>query len=103
MSKKIIKYCLIEAGAAIIYVGLVVGLMNNSEKIFDQHSDVWAGVAMLLLLVFSVAVMGLTIFGRSIIWYVDGQKKEALRLIFCKLAFLLIIILLVFLGLVIIK
>ena len=57
-------------------------------------------IAMLMLLVFSVALVGSLIFGRSIIWYLDGKRKEAVKLIIYTLGILFIITILVFLVLI---
>jgi len=97
---QIIKYGLGEAAIAIAYIVLVVTLMNNGEALFGQGEAFIGGVAMLLLLVFSVAVMGLTIFGRAILWYLDGHKKEALTLVAYKLGFLFVILVIILAGLV---
>lgn len=99
MSKKIIRHAIQEALAAVIYVVLVVTWMNNAERLYERTNPIISGTAILLLLVFSAAMMGLTIFGRSIIWYLDGQKKEAVQLLFYKLGFILLVMIIVFLGL----
>ena len=96
----ILKYGLGEAAITIAYIVLVVVLMNNGKALFGDGREVISGVAMLLLLVFSVAVMGVTIFGRSILWYLDGHKKEALLLVAYKLGFLFVVLFLIFAGLV---
>lgn len=100
MSKKIIKRSLLEAGAAVIYVTLIAAFFRNGNKLFAEEDNIGMPILMLLLLVFSVAFMGMTIFGRSIFWYLDGEKKAAIQLIFYKLGFIFVIILLVFLSLV---
>ncbi len=97
---KIIKYGLGEVAIAVAYIVLVVILMNNGKALFGEGQAVISGVAMLLLLVFSVAVMGVTIFGRSILWYLDGHKKEALLLVAYKLIFLFIALVCILAGLI---
>ena len=95
MTKKIIlRYALAEVLVAVIYVFFIGVFFRNAEKIFGPEDNFLSPIAFLLLLVFSVAMMGLTIFGRSIIWYLDGQKKEAVKLLFYKLAYLFIFMLL---------
>jgi hypothetical protein len=101
MSKnKIIRHSLLEAGLAFIYVTLIATFFRNGNKLFAAEDNIGMPMLMLLLLVFSVAFMGVTIFGRSILWYLDGEKKPAIQLLFYKLAFMFIIVLLVFLILV---
>jgi len=100
MSKKSIwRYALVEVLVAVLYV-LFIGLFfSQAEKIFGPEDTMLSPVAFLLLLVFSVSVMGMTIFARSIMWYLDGQKKEAIKLLFYKLAYLLVFTFLAMFGL----
>jgi len=44
----------------------------------------------LLLLVISVSVMGTVIFARPAMWYLDGKKQEAVRLVLWTVGFLLV-------------
>lgn len=91
MSKKsILRYALLEVLAAVLYVLLVSIFMTQAEKVFGPEDTMLSPVVFLLLLVFSVSIMGMTIFGRSIMWYLDGQKKEAVKLLFYKLAYLFV-------------
>lgn len=48
-------------------------------------------MVMLLLFVFSAALTGALIFGRPILWYLDGKKREAILLFFYTLGCVLII------------
>ncbi|MBN2198050.1 hypothetical protein JW698_02585 [Candidatus Wolfebacteria bacterium] len=88
--KRIIKYAFIQAVIAVAYIAIVSGLMANGEKLFGKHEGALLMMAMLLLLVLSVAVMGVTIFGKPIIWYLNDLKKEAIILILYTLGFLII-------------
>ena len=56
-------------------------------------------IVMLSLLVFSVAIMGVLIFGRSAMWYLDGRKDEALSLLAHTLAIFFFIIIVALLAL----
>ncbi|MFA4818912.1 MAG: hypothetical protein WC621_03660 [Patescibacteria group bacterium] len=98
-SFKIIKYSLVQAIAATVYIALVALLMTNAHSLFGEVAGVLAGVAFLLTLVLSAAIMGITIFGRAIIWYLGGDKKEAVKLVGYTLGWLVLITLLVFLAL----
>ncbi|MFA6253024.1 MAG: hypothetical protein WCV69_02035 [Patescibacteria group bacterium] len=100
MSKKsILRYALAEVLVAVLYVFLIGLFLRNAEKLFGSEDNMFSPVTFLLLLVFSAAFMGLTIFGRTIVWYLDGQKKEAVKLLFYKLAYLFLFILLALVGL----
>lgn len=100
MSKKsILRYALAEVLVAVLYVFLIGLFFRNAEKIFGPEDTMLSPVVFLLLLVFSAAFMGLTIFGRTIVWYLDGQKKEAVKLLFYKLTYLFVFTFLAMLGL----
>lgn len=93
------RYALAEVLVAVLYVFLIGLFFRNADKIFGPEDTMLSPVAFLLLLVSSAAFMGLTIFGRTIIWYLDGQKKEAIKLLFYKLAYLFVFTFLAMFGL----
>lgn len=64
--------------------------------------EVLGPVAFLSTFVFLAALMGVLIFGKPILWYLDGRKKEAVQLVFYTLGSLLVILVLVFLALLLI-
>ncbi|MCI0619445.1 hypothetical protein L0Y40_00180 [Candidatus Wolfebacteria bacterium] len=100
MNNIIFKYALGHAVGAALYIALVAAFMTNVEKIFGGEPDGYLG-PMLFLLVFviSAAVMGLLIFARPAIWYLDGKRREALSLTFATIGALVVIAVLVFAGL----
>lgn len=79
-----------------VYIFLVSLIMSNGEKILDKMT----GPIATGLIVFSALVTGGLILGRPIILYLDGQKKEGLKLLFYTGASLLILLVLIFLGLI---
>jgi len=101
-SKLIITAILNSLGVA-VYIFLVSLIMNNGEKIFNKMTGTIAPVAFLLLFVFSALVTGGLILGKPIMLYLDGQKKEGVKLLFYTGASLFILLILVFLGLVLTK
>ena len=86
----IIKKALIDTIGAIAYIGLVAWFMTNAEHMFGITRSVIVPVLMLTLFVLSAAVTGSLVFGRSVLWYMDGNKKDAIVLLFAKLVVLLI-------------
>ena len=94
--KKIIFYGFLHAACAVFYVGLVALVMSRAEKLFDGAPKALGTMAFLLLFVVSAALMGLIIFGRPILWYLGGQKREALSLVYYTLIFLIVITALIF-------
>lgn len=94
---KIIKNAFIDALGTVIYIIIVASFMFFlQEDVAKEPDTVLAPIAMLLLFVFSAALTGTLVFGRPILWYMDGKKKEAISLISYTLGILLIITILVF-------
>jgi hypothetical protein len=66
--------------------------MTGIEKFLGQKEDmVLMPIGFLLLLVTSAAVMGMLVFGKPVMLYLDGQKREgatmAVYTIACLAAF----------------
>ena len=94
MSKNIFKNAFINAGLTTIYVGGVALCLSYTSQIFGQGQNeetVLIPIVMLLLFVTSAAITGFLVFGRPILWYLDGRKKEALSLLAYTIGFLAII------------
>lgn len=94
-----LKHSLINASLTALYVGKVGVFMFYAPQIFTSENTALLPIAMLLLFVFSAALTGLLIFGRPVLWYLEGKKNEALTLLFYTLGILLGITLLAFLAL----
>jgi len=84
--------------AVLAYIGLVAFIMTNGEAIFggNDNKTVLAPIAFLLLFTLSAAIMGLLIFGRPVMLYLDGKKKEAMEFVAATVGFLFIEAVLVF-------
>lgn len=93
---KIIKYALIHAVCAMAYISLVALIMSNGDKLFGKEDTLLTVVAFLLVFVISAAVMGLLIFGKPILMYLNDFKKEAVSLLFYTIGFLILIAVIVF-------
>lgn len=83
----IIKTAAINAALVALYISVISTFFFYIPKIFDNSKPdtVLAPIMMLSLLVFSAALVGTLIFGRPILWYLDGKKKEAVSLFFYTL------------------
>ncbi|MFA6536239.1 MAG: hypothetical protein WC250_02230 [Candidatus Paceibacterota bacterium] len=90
-NSQILKPALLHAFGAVAYIYLVATFMGNAEYILGPAQETLGGVLFLLLLVVSVATMGMLIFGRPILWYLDGQKKEAVSLAIATVLVLVLI------------
>jgi len=94
----IIKNAFIDAIGTAVYVVLVASFMFLMQESMPREiNSAIISIAMLLLFVFSAALTGIMVFGKPIIWYLNGKKKEAISLISWTLLILFIIILIVFL------
>ncbi|MGY4884456.1 MAG: hypothetical protein ACP5NZ_02655 [Nanobdellota archaeon] len=99
--RKIIKYALLNALGTSLYIILVASLLYSlSNGFLGNNNTIFIPIAMLMLFVFSAAFTGSLVFGRPIIWYLDGKKREALSLLAYTLCFFFFITLLVFLLLI---
>ncbi len=91
LNKKIATQSLSYAAGAILYVSLVATVMSNAERILGQQEDgVLAPIVFLLLLVVSAATMGMLIFGKPVMLYIDGKKREAVAMVICTIGSLAI-------------
>ncbi|PIR97570.1 MAG: hypothetical protein COT91_00640 [Candidatus Doudnabacteria bacterium CG10_big_fil_rev_8_21_14_0_10_41_10] len=89
---KISKLCLhsfIHSLGVFIYVGLVTLVMGNAESIFGEMDNYFGPMLFLMLLVLSATIVGLLVFLKPVIMYLDGQKKDALKLLLSTVGWLL--------------
>lgn len=89
----IIKTAGVNAALTALYVFAISSFLFYIPKIFDntKPDTVLAPILMLSLLVFSASLVGALIFGKPILWYLDGKKKEAVSLLFYTLGIFFII------------
>ncbi len=93
--KNITKNAIIDSLLAAGYVTLVGNFFYYAENFFGGKEDtVLAPISMLLLLVISAGITGSLVFGRSILWYLDGNRKEAINLLIAKFISLFVLFLL---------
>lgn len=85
------KYSLIHAFLATAYIFCVVAFISCADKVIKIDNIPFFGpVIILLLLVLSVTIMGVLIFGKPALLYLDNQKKDALTLLFSTVGWLAI-------------
>lgn len=89
--KPIIKYAFLHAIATVIYVAFVAAIITNGNAIFGKTPSTLTAVAFLLLFVVSAAITGSLVFAKPIIWYLNGNKKEAIKLALYTIAFISLI------------
>jgi len=99
--KEITRYALIDSLGTAVYVILVASLIYSlGHSGFEAGNALIVPIFMLLLFIFSAAFTGLLVFGRPVMWYLDGNKKEAMSLLFYTLGILLVTTVIAFLVLI---
>ncbi len=95
--KKIIKQSLFLSALAVLYVAVVATIMRNAQQLFGGGKDsALAPIGILMLLVVSAATMGMLIFGKPVMLYIDGKKREAVAMAVCTIGSLAVFTVLVF-------
>src|SRR3989344_7881610 len=101
--KGVIKYAVINSLGTAAYIVFVVSLIFSlGNKFSGGDETIFIPIAMLMLLVFSVALVGSLIFGRPIIWYLNEKKKDAVLLLAYTMGIFFAITLIAFLILIVI-
>ena len=89
--RPILKNAFINAVSTALYVMAVASFLFYVPKKLGPADSVLVPITFLLLFVFSAAFTSMLFFGRPVVWYLEGSKKEALSLIaYTLLIFLLI-------------
>lgn len=95
-NKKLAKYALLNSIGVLIYTVAVATIMQNGDKIFGTMQRFWGPVAFLMLFVLSATIVGALVLGRPILFYLDGLKKEAVKLFIYTVVCLLALTMIVF-------
>lgn len=98
--KSIAKYAAINSILTALYVVIVALFINFLGSKSGETKSVIIPISMLMLLVFSVALVGSLMFGRPILWYMEGRKKESVKLLIYTLGIFLILTVFAFLFLI---
>ena len=99
-NSNLFKLAAFNSLGVLIDVFLVSLIINNGERIFGSGDNKIIGpIVFLLTFVFSALLTGFLILGKPLMLYLDGQKKEGVKLLFYTgvCLFVLIIISLVIL------
>ena len=83
MKNIILKNAITQAILSSAYVWLIGSFLFYIPKFLhsDKPDTVLAPILMLSLVVFSAALMGVHIFGKPLMWYLDNKKREAITLL----------------------
>ncbi len=94
---KLFKQSILYSVSALAYIVLVAFFMNNASRLFgNDDKGIMAPIAVLLLLVLSVSVMGVLMFGKAVLMYLDNNKKDAVKLVIYNIISLFIITIIYF-------
>ena len=96
---KIIKNALIDTIGTTAYIILVVSFIFSLQVLAPNEDIIIIPIAMLLLFVCSAAITGFLVFGKPVMLYIDGKKKEAVSLLTHTLGMLVLITIVAFIFL----
>lgn len=72
------KHGLLFSSLAVAYIAGITALMHGMERwVGGREDSVLAPIAFLMLFVVSAATMGMLVFGKPVMLYMDGKKREA--------------------------
>lgn len=80
-NKKLVKWAIVNSLGVFAYSSLVVLIMLNGENIFGKANNFGSMIILLMIFVLSAAVVGSLVLGRPIFLYLDGNKKESIKLL----------------------
>jgi hypothetical protein len=93
--EKIVTHSLLHALMATGYVMLVSFIMQHADRLLGPDKTILAPVSVLMLFTLSAAVMASLVFGRPLMLYLDGKKKDAVKMAGGTIGFLALITLLI--------
>jgi hypothetical protein len=93
---KLILRGIIQASGVFVYIFLLSAFMNKANDWFgSEDQKLIAPILVLLIFVFSALITGSLVLVKPIMLYIDGQKKDGIKLLFYTGASILVLILLV--------
>jgi ABC-type multidrug transport system permease subunit len=82
-NSKLITRGILDSLGVLVYVFLTSLIISNGEKIFGSGDNKIIGpTTFLLFFVFSALLTGFLILGKPVMFYLDGAKKEGVKLLF---------------------
>ncbi len=96
-NSKLFLMSLLHSLGVLVYVSLVVTFMSNAEKLLGKEDNGLTGIVVLMLFIVSALITSSLVLGKPVMYYLDGKKQEAIKLLFYTIAdlFVLFIIVLV--------
>ena len=78
----------------LIYIFLVVLFMRNANRILGNDQNIVSTISFLLLVVLSASVSGALIFGKPVLLFMEGKKKESITFFAYTLGWIILFLLL---------
>lgn len=101
---QLFKRGIIHSFGVFVYIFLVVSFMNQASTWFGEDDrEIITPIAIMLLFVFSALVTSGLVLAKPIMLYLDGLKKEALKLLLFTGLGLFVFMIIVFLILLFFK
>lgn len=98
---KLITRALVDSLGTLLYIILIVLFLFSLQRFSSQpDNNILIPIAMLLLFVSSAAITGFLVFGKPIMLYLDGKKKEAVSLLSYTIGILVLITIIAFIVLI---
>jgi len=80
----------LSSAGVLVYVMLVAFIMNNGERTFDKAPQLLAVTLLLTLFVISAAITSTLVFGGPVWFYLQKKQKEAIKMLFLNITWLII-------------
>jgi hypothetical protein len=77
---KILRYAIWHALGAVTYVVTIAFFIFNVGQKLPKEDEPLAIATFLMTFVTSAAIMGMLVFGRPLIWFLNGSKREGVML-----------------------
>lgn len=81
---------LLHSLGVILYVTLVATIMQNGNTWFGKEDTIFTVIMVLLLACISAATVGSLVFGYPVILFLNGQKKEGVRMAIATIGWLIV-------------
>jgi hypothetical protein len=98
---KIIKIAIIDSLGTAAYIILIVSFIFSLQRFQKMEDTIFIPIAMLLLFVCSAAITGFLVFGKPVMLYLDGKKREAISLLGYTIGMLVLITVVAFIVLIV--
>jgi hypothetical protein len=89
----------LHSAGVMAYIAFIAFLMTNAENWIGSMNTLLGPIAFLMLFTLSAAIVGMLVFGRPVMLYLDGKRKEAMNFVGATVGFLFIEALVIFIVL----